>query len=129
MYAFDIYYGCRGCNNAAGITLHWYSRADVAEGGAFAFVKDIPELPWQMFGDYGQFAVPLIDPETLPDALVKGFEDVECRFDGETMKLSELLDVEHELWQLVADHISRVFNAWLTELQRHKKRKARPEPG
>lgn len=135
VYTFDLYYGCAGCANAVGITLHRYQ----GEAAEDCPVAGVDAMPWRTPGparldgtDWGYSCCtpPLIDPETLADDIVEALGDLDCTFDGEQYKLSELLQTESDLlYDVIARNMERTFCAWLEAMKAARAREAEAEAG
>lgn len=123
VYAFDVYYGCEGCSNPIGIAVHRY------KGEALEMCpveSNIETMPWRTPGlprpdnedDWGYSCVmpPLVDPETLAKDLIEAVGDVECTADGESYKLSELLE-EQLMYEVIGKNMERTFCKWMAAVR------------
>jgi hypothetical protein len=59
---------------------------------------------------------PLLDPATLAQDLIEAVGDVECQADGETYKLSELLETGL-MYEVIGKNMDRTFSAWLKTMR------------
>lgn len=128
VYTFDLYYGCAGCANAVGITLHRY------QGEAAEECLPSDDVPWRTPGpanvdgtdwDWGYSCCtpPLIDPETLVQDILEALGDLDCVDEGERYKLSELLESDL-LYDVIARNMERTFCAWLEAMKAARAREA-----
>jgi hypothetical protein len=115
VYTFDAYQGCDYCNTPIGIVISRL-KGDMLE---YADHVSHGQLPFHFFGDgensdLGDFALPMIDPDTLTADIVGEVGDLSVTMDGYELTLTELFEGD-ELRRAVEKNMARTMGQWMKE--------------
>ena len=112
-YTFNTYPGCENCSTEIGITIQRL-KGDMLEWAP----ADMPTLPfYALDDDLGDFALPMIDPETLAGDLVDviGSDLTITDPDGEAFTLAELFEDDNALRRALEANMARTIAKWIED--------------